>query len=61
MKKYDELIHLKDYLNFRIKSRMYEAKLASANKNVKGLCKMFLQDKFNKLDVVQKTRKEQDS
>lgn len=53
-------MHLKDYLNFRIAYGEYKAKLAAANKDVEELHKTFVQDKVNKLGVVEKTREEQE-
>ena len=52
MQSYDELMHLKEYLNFRIKSWDYETKLSAANKIFDDVHKKFVQDEFNKLDVV---------
>ena len=56
MQRYDEVMHLKDYLNFIFASREYEAKLATVNKDVEELCKKFIHDKFYKLNVAEKTR-----
>lgn len=50
-------MHLKDYLNFIIVPKEYEANLVAANKDVEDLRKTFVQDKFNKLDVAEKTCK----
>ena len=41
MQRYDELMHLKDYLNFRIASKVYKAKLVATNK-MWGICANFL-------------------
>lgn len=41
MQRYNELIYLKDYLNFKITSREYEVKLVAANKDVEELCKKY--------------------
>ena len=51
MQRYYELMHLKEYQNFRLASREYEAKLAAANKNVEDLRKKFIEDELNKLNV----------
>ena len=58
MQRYDKLMHLKNYLNFRITSKDYKAKLAAANKNVQALRKKFVQNKFNILDVTIKIRED---
>ena len=60
MQRYDELMSLKEYLNFRLASKDYETKLAVANKNVEDLCKRFVEDELNKVDVAERTREEQE-
>ena len=51
-------MHLKNYLNFRITSKDYKAKLVAANKDVEALRKKFVQNKFNILDITVKIREE---
>jgi hypothetical protein len=60
IQRYDELMHLKEYLIFRLASKEYETKLVVANKDVDDLRKKFVEDELNKLDVAERTREEQD-
>ena len=57
---YDELMYLKEFLSFLIVSKDYKTKLAAANKDVEDLRKKFVEDELNKLDVIWRTRKEQE-
>jgi hypothetical protein len=60
MQRYNELMHLKEYLNLRLASREYEAKQVAANKDVEDLRKRFIGDELNKLNLAERTREEQD-
>lgn len=60
MQRYYELMHLKENMNFRLASREYKAKLAAANKDVEDVRKIFIEDELKKLDVIERTREEQD-
>ena len=40
MQRYDSLVHLKEYLGYRLAIRDYETKLATANKEVEELRKI---------------------
>jgi hypothetical protein len=56
IQRYEELVRLKDYLNFRIQTREYETIVAAANENVTKLRNQFVQEKLNKFDIVEKNR-----
>lgn len=58
IQRYEELVRLKDYLNFRIRTREYEAIVAAANVNVAELRNQFVQKKLNKFDIMEKNRAE---
>jgi hypothetical protein len=54
IQRFEELVRLKDYLNFRIQTREYETIVAVANENVTKLRNQFVQEKLNKFDIVEK-------
>ena len=60
MQRYEELMHLKEYLNFRIQTREYEAKVAAANGNIAELRSQYVKDMLEKFDNAEKSRAEQE-
>ena len=60
VQRYEELMRLKDYLEYRIRTREYEAKLAAANGNAEELRSNYVKVKLDKFDTAEKNRVEQD-
>ena len=58
IQRYEELICLKDYLNFKIQTREYEDIIVAAHENVAELRHQFVQEKLNKFDIAEKNRTE---
>ena len=53
-------MHLKDYLNFIIRTKEYKTKVAATNGNVAELCSQFVEEKFNKFNNAEKKHIEQE-
>ena len=60
MQRYEELMHLKDYLSFKIQTREYEAEVAAANGNVAELRSAYVKDKLDEFDNAEKSRAEEE-
>lgn len=60
VQRYEELMRLKDYLNYRICIREYEAKVAAAHGNVAGLRSQYVKAILDAFDDAERTRIEQE-
>src|ERR1700737_396727 len=60
MQRYEELMHLKEYLNYIIQTREYEAKVAAAKGNIAELRNQYVKDMLEKFDNAEKSRAEQE-
>ena len=54
MQKYEELMRLKNYLNYMMRTRVYEANLAVAHGNIAELRSKYINDKLEKYDNAEK-------
>lgn len=59
MQRYDELLRLKDYMDYRIEFREYEAKVAAAHGNVAALRKQYVDAVLAEFDDAEKSRAEE--
>ena len=59
VQRYEELGRLKDYLEYRICTREYEAKLAAAHGNVAGLRSQYVKSVMDAFDDAEKSRAEE--
>lgn len=60
VQRYEELMRLKDYLNYRLCLREYEAKVAAAHGNVAGLRCQYVKTILDAFDDAERSRAEQD-
>src|ERR1700738_2569355 len=60
VQRYEELMRLKEYLDYRIRSQEYEANIAAANGNAEELRAKYVKGKLDKFDNAEKSRAEQD-
>lgn len=60
VQRYEELMRLKDYLNYKMRIRVYEANVAAAHGNIAELRSKYVQDKLEKYDNAEKIRIEQE-
>jgi hypothetical protein len=60
VQRHEELMRLKDYLNYRICIREYEAKVAAAHGNVAGLRGQYVKAILDAFDDAERTRIEQE-
>lgn len=54
VQRYEELMRLKDYLNYILRIREYEASLAAAHGNIAELRTKYINEKLHKYDIVEK-------
>ena len=59
MQRYEELMRLKDYMDYTIESREYEAKVIAAHGNVAGLRKQYVDAILAEFDDAEKSRAEE--
>ena len=60
MQRYEELMRLKDYLNYILRIREYEASLAASHGNIVELRTKYVNEKLDKYDIAEKNREEQE-
>jgi hypothetical protein len=60
VQRFEELLRLKEYLHYRIRTREYEANLAAAHGNIAELCSTYVNGKLAKYDNAEKNRVEQE-
>ena len=60
VQRYEELMRLKDYLDYGIRTQKYEANLAVANGNAEELRSKYVKAKLDKFDDAEKSRAEQE-
>ena len=60
VQRFEELMRLKDYLDYRVRLREYEASIAAANGNADKLRAKYVEAKLAKFDEAEKIRAEQE-